>query len=201
MPSREILLQLAGKEEGVSVLTNPQRVAEYFASYREFAGKNEQAMLNTSWCQIFLNWALLKAGYPIFQRKYGEWLTNAKDDIDDGFQYILQSKKTYKPKPGDIYYAQWVRGKKTDHMGFIVKDHGNGRYRTLDGNTANVGHQHYGKTLWGGTRSGALTGGIGGGVVCFNERTDNGGRTKDKDIGIDGFIPLPLMIYTKNPYA
>jgi|GEM_PF-3581776 len=197
MPSRNDLISIAAREEGVGILTNPKRVAEYFSSYPAFSGKSEQAMLKVSWCQIFINWAVLKAGYPMFQRTFSEWTKNAKDNIDDGFQYIYKSKSSgYKPKPGDIYYSPLVKHKNTEHMGFIIEDRGNGYYRTLDGNAGAPGHALYGTTLWSGKKSGSLVGGLGGGVVCFNERHDNGGA----DIGIVGFIRLPPMIYTSNPY-
>lgn len=194
MPTRPIprnsLIKLAAQEEGVSVLTNSKRVSEYFASYSQFAGKNSQAMLQTSWCQLFINWVLVQSGYPVFQRTYSEWMANSKNS---DFSYVFKAKNSgYVPKPGDIYYSPIVGSKKTEHMGFIVKVHGNGYYRTLDGNTAKAGHPLYSKSLWSGTKSGQLIGGIGGGVVCFNERQDNGGT----DVGIVGFIPLPPMFRT-----
>lgn len=198
MPLRDDVLKIAAQEVGVGVLTNPQRVAQYFASYPKYADKSEQGMLQVSWCQLFINWVLLNAGYPMFDRSYSSWINNAKDQKDDGFQYLYKPKATgYKPKPGDIYYSPIVGNKKTEHMGFIVKDHGNGRYQTVDGNTGGPGHALYSETLWSGKSSGSLIGGIGGGVVCFNERIDNGGA----NVGIVGFIPLPLMIYTRNPYV
>lgn len=196
MSSIDNLFQIGDKEVGIGIKTNPDRVREYFASHPSSAGTSDvQAMLNASWCQLFANWLLLQAGFPLLTRKYQEWLAAAKDQEDDGFQYILGGVG-YKPRRGDLYYASIVGGKQTDHMGFIIEDLGNKRYKTLDGNAAGIGHPLYKDTIWGGATHGNLKGGLGGGVVCYNERHDNGGA----DVKITGFIKLPLMIYTKNPY-
>ncbi len=197
MPRREDVLRIGGQEVGVSVTSNAARVSEYFKSYPQFADKSVQGMLKVSWCQLYINWVLQKAGYPTFQRSYDDWIRNMNDNIDDGFQYIRKPNNgTYTPKPGDLYYTPKVNNKTTHHMGFIVEVRGNKRYRTLDGNAGAVGNPYYSQTLWSGQKSGNLIGGIGGGVVCYNERIDNGGA----NIGIHSFIPLPLMIYTQNPY-
>ena len=194
MASRDQLISIATKEVGNGVRTNSKRISEYFSSYPQYANKSEQAMLKISWCQLFLNWALLKAGYPTFQRTYAEWMKNAKDNKDDGFQYMFRSKGSgYKPRPGDIYYSPLVGNKKTEHMGFILKDYGGGRYKTLDGNAGGVGHPMYDKTLWTGQKFGNLVGGLGGGIVCINERHDNGGA----NVGIVGFIEIPPMFRLK----
>ena len=196
MASRETLLRLGDQEIGNSVTSNPKRVLEYLASYPQFAGYDEGRALKTSWCQCFCNWLLKKAGFPTMTRSYAEWVAAGKDQKDDGFQYLM-ARKPYVPRPGDIYYSPTVGGKTTHHMGFIVKVLGPDRYKTLDGNAGGPGHEHYDKTLWTGSSSGSLQGGMGGGVVCYNERNDNGGA----DIGISCFLKLPLMIYTQNPYG
>lgn len=194
MRNIDLLIKLGEQEAGVGIMSNPKRVREYFASHPSSAGtKDVQAMLDTSWCQLFANWLLLKAGFPLLTRKFGEWISAARDNQDDGFQYLLAGPG-YSPKPGDLYYASIVGNKQTDHMGFIVENKGNKRYRTLDGNAGGIGHPLYNRTIWTNNTYNGLKGGLGGGIVCFNERHDNGGA----DVKITGFIKLPLMMYT-NP--
>lgn len=194
MRNADYLFQLGAMEVGVGIKTNPERVRQYFASHPSSAKTQDvQGMLNTSWCQLFANWLLLKAGFPLLTRKYEEWLKAGKDKEDDGFQYILAGPG-YQARRGDLYYAEYVGGKKTDHMGFIVENLGNKRYRTLDGNAGGKNHPLYKDTLWSGAKDGDYAGGLGGGVVCYNERHDNGGT----DVKITGFVKLPLMIFT-NP--
>lgn len=191
------LFEIGAKEIGVGIKTNPARVREYFASHPSSAGTTDtQAMLNASWCQLFANWLLVRAGFPILTRKLEEWIAAGKDKEDDGFQYLL-AKPGYVPKRGDLYYASIVGGKQTDHMGFIMENLGNKKYKTLDGNAGGMGHILYSSTIWNGATYNGLKGGLGGGVVCYNERHDNGGQ----NVKITGFIKLPLMIYTQNPYA
>jgi hypothetical protein len=192
----ERLFEIGAKEIGVGIKTNPERVREYFASHPSSAGTTDiQAMLNASWCQLFANWLLVSAGYPLLTRKLKEWKDAAKDTEDDGFQYLL-AEPGYVPRRGDLYYASVVGNKQTDHMGFIMENLGNKKYKTLDGNAGGIGHLLYGSTIWSGATHGKLKGGLGGGVVCYNERHDNGGA----NVMITGIIKLPQMIYTQNPY-
>ena len=191
MPSRALMLDIGKKEVGVSVKTNAKRILEYFASYKNIGTKTPQQALQISWCQLFANWLLDQGGYPEMPRKDDAM----KNPTNDSVRYSKRDK-SYKPKPGDLYYAELVAGKRTDHMGFFVEDLGNGFFKSLDGNAGQIGHMLYDATIWTNGQFGKLTGGMGGGVVCNNIRKDDGGP----NIKLSFWVELPLMIDTTNPY-
>jgi cell wall-associated NlpC family hydrolase len=82
------------------------------------------------WCGYFVNWCAKKvklsipnciytpAGVAGFQGK-GLWV----------------NAETAKPKPGFVAFFDFPGGEKTDHVGIVVSDNGDGTVTTVEGNT------------------------------------------------------------------
>lgn len=109
---------------------NNPRILEYF---REIgAGWVEDD--EVAWCSAFVNWVLLKAGYPYSNK------LNAKS-------FLQYGEKTDKPQMGDIVvFWRIAKNSPFGHVGFYIAETMNGIY-ILGGNQNNeVNIQKFPKT-------------------------------------------------------
>ena len=86
------------------------------------------------WCGYFVDWCAKQVGLKIpscvytpagvagFQGK-GLWVNAA----------------TSKPKPGYVAFMDFPGGEKVDHVGWVIKDNGDGTVTTIEGNTTAEG--------------------------------------------------------------
>ena len=88
--------------------------------------------INLAWCGAFVNWCAAKAKIKIPNCVYTPAGLSA-------FQGIGQwsNVATATPKEGDIVFFDFnPGGAKTEHVGIVVKDNGDGTVTTVEGNTS-----------------------------------------------------------------
>ncbi|MFC4050061.1 CHAP domain-containing protein [Actinomadura syzygii] len=87
------------------------------------------------WCNMFVSWlgaqtGVKNMGWDAYTVQHATWF-----------------KKTdrwgHKPKPGAVVFFDWKNGSSggiggIDHVGIVVKDNGNGKITTVEGNTDNA---------------------------------------------------------------
>lgn len=152
MGFRDIVLYVGYNEIGNSLKSNPAQVKGYI----DFScSQTVTQHLQVSWCTHFVHWVVDRAGMQgiIPKAPLGNKSTGR---MAESFQ------KTTNPQPGDIYYMPVVNGKATHHFG-IVSQVFSGKIESLDGNS---GDWRDPRTNW----TSPYGGGIGGGMVCLNER-------------------------------
>ena len=157
MGYRDLVLWVGDQEVGNSLKTNPARVKSYIDFSCSTTVNNH---LLVSWCTHFVHWLVDQAGMtgkipkaPLGNRSTGR--------MPESFS------KTTSPRPGDIYYMPVVNGKQTDHFGFVAEVLSDSKIKSLDGNSGSFKDP---ATNWSWKTATASGGGIGGGVVCYNER-------------------------------
>ncbi|GAA0944109.1 CHAP domain-containing protein [Nonomuraea longicatena] len=108
---------------------NSQRAAETIAR----DGGNRQAYLNAAWCAMFVSWvgentgARSTIGWDAYTVTHAKWF---KDNARWGVE----------PKEGSVVFFAWNGSKSLtsiEHVGFVVKDNGDGTLTTVEGNTGN----------------------------------------------------------------
>lgn len=157
MGFRDLVLWLGDKEIGNSLKTNPERVK----SYIDFScTQTVTSHLQVSWCTHFVHWLVDAAGMQgkIPKAPLGNKSTGR---MPESFS------KTTTPRPGDIYYMPVVNGKQTDHFGFVAEVLSDKKITSLDGNSGSFKDP---ATNWSWKNEKGSGGGIGGGMVCNNER-------------------------------
>ncbi|MCW2879819.1 MAG: hypothetical protein JWQ95_3919 [Sphaerisporangium sp.] len=88
---------------------------------------------NANWCDMFVSWVGAKAGLQ---------------DTVGSDAYTVEHAKWFQshdrwgttPRPGAVVFFGWNGGKSFDdieHVGFVIKDNGDGTIKTIEGNTAN----------------------------------------------------------------
>lgn len=156
MGYRDLVLWVGDKEVGNSLKTNSERVRSYIDFSCSTTVNNH---LLVSWCTHFVHWLVDQSGMtgkipkaPLGDRSTGR--------MPESFS------KTSNPRPGDIYYMPVVNGKRTDHFGFVAEVY-DSKIKSLDGNS---GSWKDPATNWSWKTATSSGGGIGGGMVCYNER-------------------------------
>ena len=83
------------------------------------------------WCGSFVMWCANEAGYKSMPNVVYTPAGVA------GFQGkgLWSNAATAKPMPGDIIFFDFPGGDKTDHVGVVIKDNGDGTVTTIEGNT------------------------------------------------------------------
>lgn len=119
------------------------------------------------WCGYFINWTAKQvnlvvpnciytpAGVAGFQGK-GLWVNAA----------------TSKPKPGYVAFMDFPGGEKVDHVGWVIKDNGDGTVTTIEGNT---------------TKDGAKGSQSNGGEVCVKVRAYRKDNKRKLAVTVIGF--------------
>ncbi|TDD41760.1 CHAP domain-containing protein [Nonomuraea terrae] len=96
-------------------------------------GGNRAAYLNAPWCAMFVSWvgehsgARPAIGWDAYTVTYAKWFE--KND-----------RWGTKVQPGAVVFFSWSGSKDLDdinHVGFVVKDNGDGTISTVEGNTGN----------------------------------------------------------------
>jgi CHAP domain-containing protein len=152
MGYRDIVLYVGYDQIGNSLKSNPDAVKEYINFSCSQTVNNH---LKVSWCTHFVHWVIDRAGMQgvIPKAPLGDKSTGR---MPESFP------KTTNPRPGDIYYMPVVGGKTTHHFGLVSQVY-DGEIESLDGNS---GSWKDPRTDW----TTPTGGGIGGGMVCLNNR-------------------------------
>lgn len=108
---------------------NSQRAAETVKR----DGGSRTAYLNAAWCAMFVSWvgeetgARSTVGWDAYTVAHAKWFKN-------------NERWGSSAKPGAVVFFSWSGSKSLDsiqHVGFVLKDNGNGTISTVEGNTGN----------------------------------------------------------------
>ncbi|SDJ77792.1 CHAP domain-containing protein [Nonomuraea jiangxiensis] len=95
-------------------------------------GGTTAGYLDAAWCSMFVSWvgnqtgARNLIGWDAYTVAHAKWFADNHRFGDE-------------PKPGAVVFFSWSGSKSIDdiqHVGFVVKDNGNGTISTIEGNTA-----------------------------------------------------------------
>ena len=97
------------------------------------AGGNRAAYRNAAWCDMFVSWVGAKLGISGTLGLDAYTVTHAQWFKDHG-------RWGRQPRPGAVTFFGWNGDKIDDieHVGFTVKDNGDGTIKTVEGNTHNT---------------------------------------------------------------
>ncbi|GIH61936.1 CHAP domain-containing protein [Microbispora siamensis] len=91
--------------------------------------------LNAPWCDMFVSWVGQQLGIAPVMGSDAYTVQHAQWFADHG-------RWGHTPKPGAVVFFNWNGSKDIDdvqHVGFVVKDNGDGTIRTIEGNTGDGG--------------------------------------------------------------
>ncbi|MEV4306841.1 CHAP domain-containing protein [Nonomuraea sp. NPDC049624] len=106
-----------------------QRAAETAAR----DGGNRAMYLNAPWCSMFVSWvgeqtgARPQVGWDAYTVTHAKW-------------FAANDRWGTEAKPGAVVFFSWSGSKSLNdiqHVGFVVKDNGDGTISTIEGNTGN----------------------------------------------------------------
>ncbi|MER6507362.1 CHAP domain-containing protein [Nonomuraea sp. NPDC001636] len=106
-----------------------QRAAETAAR----DGGNRAMYLNAPWCSMFVSWvgeqtgARPQVGWDAYTVTHAKW-------------FAANNRWGTEAKPGAVVFFSWSGSKSLSdiqHVGFVVKDNGDGTISTIEGNTGN----------------------------------------------------------------
>ncbi|WP_019629195.1 CHAP domain-containing protein [Actinomadura atramentaria] len=92
------------------------------------------AYKDASWCSMFVSWVGTKVGFSDQVGQDAWTIAHAK-------WFKSHDRWGTKPKPGAVVFFNWDGKKSLDdieHVGFVVKDNGDGTVKTVEGNTGNA---------------------------------------------------------------
>ncbi|MEV0202518.1 CHAP domain-containing protein [Nonomuraea sp. NPDC050691] len=96
-------------------------------------GGSPREYLNAAWCAMFVSWvgeqtgARPQVGWDAYTVAHARW-------------FAANHRWGSTPKPGAVVFFSWSGSKSIDdinHVGFVVKDNGDGTISTIEGNTGN----------------------------------------------------------------
>jgi len=97
-----------------------------------------------AWCGMFVSWVYANAGYQL--PKIG--FTKGFAGCQTGYNHFKNAGElTQTPKEGDIVLFDWNGDGRFDHTGIFVKDLGNGKFESIEGNTAIGNDSNGGKVM------------------------------------------------------
>ncbi|WP_049557895.1 C40 family peptidase [Nonomuraea sp. SBT364] len=108
---------------------NSQRAAETV----QRDGGSREDYLNAAWCSMFVSWvgeqtgARPQVGWDAYTVTHAKW-------------FAANDRWGQEAKPGAVVFFSWSGSKdlsSIDHVGFVVKDNGDGTISTIEGNTGN----------------------------------------------------------------
>jgi hypothetical protein len=85
-------------------------------------------MNGSPWCAMFVSWCLDQAGIAGYKHAY----------TPTGAERFRQQDRwfTAHPEPGDLVYYDFPPHERIEHVGFVVRDNGDGTITTIEGNTS-----------------------------------------------------------------
>ncbi|WP_182900974.1 CHAP domain-containing protein [Microbispora sp. H10830] len=98
-------------------------------------GGTLKGYLNAAWCDMFVSWVGQQLGIGPVMGSDAYTVEHARWFADHG-------RWGRTPKPGAVVFFNWNGSKDIDdveHVGFVVKDNGDGTIRTIEGNTGDGG--------------------------------------------------------------
>jgi cell wall-associated NlpC family hydrolase len=94
------------------------------------------------WCAMFVSWCYDQAGTPLGNIGFKKGFAGCQT----GFAHWSKTGEiTIKPAPGDICLFDWNGDKRYDHTGIFVSDLGNGKFKSIEGNTSSTNQSNGGQ--------------------------------------------------------
>lgn len=111
---------------------------------RDYADRHGSAFLRAAWCNMFVTYCARKSGakaaLPNGDRAYTVWHANDFAGINRWFSGTATNVRKH-AAPGDVVFFDWSgtdsRGA-IDHVGVVLKNLGDGRLTTIEGNTSDA---------------------------------------------------------------
>jgi hypothetical protein len=97
-----------------------------------------------AWCAIFVSWCYDKAGFPLGNIGFKKGFAGCGSGYD---HWKKTGEITKSPVAGDIVLFDWNADNRFDHTGLFVKDLGNGKFETIEGNTSYGNNSNGGKVM------------------------------------------------------
>lgn len=97
-----------------------------------------------AWCGMFVSWVYANAGYALGNIGYSKGFAGCQTAF---IHFKNSGEITQHPKEGDIVLFDWNGDGRFDHTGIFVKDLGNGKFESIEGNTAMGNDSNGGKVM------------------------------------------------------
>lgn len=171
MATAKQLLAVAAKEVGTTEVGFTNRVK--YSTWYGYAA---------AWCNMFVNWCLVQVGEVPPGYSTGAKKGSAYTPTSAAW---YQSQKRWRPKgatyqPGDVVFFDFPGDgvNRISHVGFVVRDLGNGYIETIEGNTSNGagGSQRDGGGVWRRKRAKSTT--VGAGIPAYDKAAPAGPAPK-----------------------
>lgn len=111
---------------------------------RDYANRHGSEFLRAAWCDMYVTYVARKAGakavLPNGDRAYTVWHANDFAGINRWKSGTADNIRKY-AAPGDVVFFDWGGENDrpyVDHVGFVVKNLGDGRVITIEGNTSDM---------------------------------------------------------------
>ncbi len=111
---------------------------------RDYADRHGSAFLRAAWCDMYVTYVARKVGakavLPNGDRAYTVWHANDFAGINRWKSGTTDNIRKY-AAPGDVVFFDWGGSNERgyiDHIGFVVKNLGDGRVITIEGNTSDM---------------------------------------------------------------
>lgn len=127
------IIEIATREIGiVEVPENSNKT-----KYGEWFGLD-----GVAWCGMFVSWVYYHAGLPLGNVGFTKGFAGCQTAYKHFKKEITQH-----PQQGDIVLFDWNGDGRFDHTGIFVRDLGNGKFETIEGNTAIGNDSNGGKVM------------------------------------------------------
>ena len=147
------------------------KIAQEEVGTKEEPANSNKVIYNNNngqfWCGYFVMWVAKQVGLKIPNCVY----TPAGVEGFKG-KGLWVNAETAKPKPGFISFYDFPGGAKTDHVGIVIKDNGDGTVTCVEGNT---------------TADGKAGSQSNGGEVCVKIRAYKKDNKRKLPVYISGF--------------
>lgn len=97
-----------------------------------------------AWCGMFVSWVYANAGFPLGNIGFKKGFAGCQTAFS---HYRSTGEITQNPKEGDIVLFDWNGDGRYDHTGIFLRDLGNGKFETIEGNTAIGNDSNGGKVM------------------------------------------------------
>ena len=88
---------------------------------------------HAAWCAMYVSYCFSQAGFPLPAIQHSKGFAYCPF----GVSYFRKKGQLFKyPEVGDIVFFDWQRDGTSDHVGLVLKVYGNGKIKTIEGNTS-----------------------------------------------------------------
>lgn len=129
------IIEIATGEIGITEMPPDSNKTKY----GEWFGVN-----GVAWCAMFVSWVYANAGYALGNIGYSKGFAGCQTAY---VHFKNSGELTQHPTEGDIVLFDWNGDGRFDHVGLFIRDLGNGKFETIEGNTAVGNDSNGGKVM------------------------------------------------------